>query len=44
MKSFHKISFRTIALAGCVMLASTAFAAGLRAAQPDAELAAMDKN
>ena len=44
MKSSHKISFHTIALAGGVMLASLAFAAGPKAAKPDAEFAAMDTN
>ncbi len=44
MKSFHKISFRTIALVGGVMLASLAFGAGPKAAKPDAEFAAMDTN
>ena len=32
MKSFHKISCRTIVLAGGVMFASLAFAAGPKAA------------
>ena len=44
MKSFHKISFRTIALVGGVMLASLAFGAGPKAAKPDAEFVAMDTN
>ena len=44
MKSFHKISFRTVALVGGVMLASLAFGAGPKAPKPDAEFAAMDTN
>ena len=44
MKSFHKISLRTISLVGGVMLASLAFGAGPKAAKPDAEFAAMDTN
>ena len=44
MTSFHKISCRTIALVGGVMLASLAFGAGLKAAKPDAGFAAMDTN
>ena len=44
MKSFHKISFRTIALVGGSILATVAFGAGPKAAKPDAEFAAMDTN
>ncbi len=44
MKPFHKTSFRTIALIGGVMLTSLAFGTGPKAAQPDAELTAMDTN
>ena len=44
MKSFHKISGRTIALVGGVMLASLAFGAGPKAGKPDAEFTAMDTN
>ena len=44
MKSFHKISFRTGAVVGGVMLASLAFGAGPHVEKPDAEFAAMDTN
>ena len=44
MKSFHKISFRTIALVVGAMLASLAFGAGPKAGKPDAEFTAMDTN
>lgn len=44
MKSFHKLSFCTIALVGGVMLASLALGAGPKAAKPDAEFTAMDTN
>ena len=44
MKSFRKISCRTIALVGGVMLTSLAFGAGPKAGKPDAEFAAMDTN
>ena len=44
MKSFHNISFRTIALVGGVMLASLAFGADPKATNPDAGFAAMDTN
>ena len=44
MNSFHKISFRTFAMVGGVMLASLAFGAGPKAGKPDAEFAAMDTN
>ena len=44
MKSFHKISFRTMALVGGLTFASLAFAADPKAGKPDAEFAAMDTN
>ena len=44
MKSFHKISFRAIALVGGSLFATLAFGAGPKAAKPDAEFAAMDTN
>ena len=44
MKSFHKISLRTVALVGGVTLASLAFGAGPKAGKPDAEFTAMDTN
>ena len=44
MKSFHKISFRAIALVGGSLLATLAFGAGPKSAKPDAEFAAMDTN
>ena len=44
MKSFHKTSFRTIALFGGVMLTSLVFGADPKAAKPDAEFTAMDTN
>ena len=44
MKSFHKISLRTVAVVGGVMLASLAFGAGPKAGKPDAEFTAMDTN
>ena len=44
MKSLYKNSFRTIAMAGGVMLASLAFGAGPKAEKPDAGFAAMDTN
>ena len=44
MKSFHKISFRTIALVSGVMLSSLALGAGPNAAKPYADFTAMDAN
>ena len=44
MKSFHKISCRTIGLICGAMLASLAFGAGPNAGKPDAEFTAMDAN
>ena len=44
MKPFHKISLRTVALVGGVMLASLASGAGPKAGKPDAEFTAMDAN
>ena len=44
MKSFHKISLRTVALVGGVTLASLAFSAGPKAGKPDAEFTTMDTN
>jgi hypothetical protein len=44
MKEFRSFSFRTIALAGGVMFASIAFAAGTKTPAASAEFAGMDAN